>query len=144
MIVNTEIARFGTRGVVDGLLNGGVIAVPPILNYGSPELQAAVLPDLLSGKKFVALAISEAFAGSDVSGLQTTAVQDGDHWVVTGTKKYYNASFCCITSSLTLIQMDNKRDFCRLLHHRMQNRGKPFQAGLRLKFALYNTCILLL
>jgi hypothetical protein len=87
LIVNTEIARFGTRGVVDGLLNGGVIAVPPILNYGSPELQAAVLPDLLSGKKFVALAISEAFAGSDVSGLQTTAVKDGDHWVVTGTKK---------------------------------------------------------
>jgi alkylation response protein AidB-like acyl-CoA dehydrogenase len=87
LIVNTELARFGTRGVVDGLLNGGVIAVPPILNYGSPELQAAVLPDILSGKKFVALAISEAFAGSDVSGLQTTAIKDGDQWVVTGTKK---------------------------------------------------------
>jgi alkylation response protein AidB-like acyl-CoA dehydrogenase len=46
-----------------------------------------VLPDILSGKKFVALAISEAFAGSDVSGLQTTAVKDGDRWIVTGTKK---------------------------------------------------------
>ena len=42
----------------------------------------------LAGKKYVALAISEAFAGSDVSGLQTTAVRDGDFWVVTGTKKY--------------------------------------------------------
>jgi len=43
----------------------------------------------------MALAISEAFAGSDVSGLQTTAVRDGDYWIVTGTKKYvpqiYNA-----------------------------------------------------
>jgi alkylation response protein AidB-like acyl-CoA dehydrogenase len=38
----------------------------------------------------VALAISEAFAGSDVSGLQTTAVRDGDYWIVTGTKKYFN------------------------------------------------------
>lgn len=89
-----ELSRFGTRGVTDGLLNGGVIGVPPILNYGTPELQAQVLPDILKGKKFVALAISEAFAGSDVSGLQTTAVKDGDHWVVTGTKKYLSASNC--------------------------------------------------
>jgi len=88
LIINTELARFGTRGVVDGLLNGGVIGVPPIINYGSPELQTAVLPDILAGKKFVALAISEAFAGSDVSGLQTTAEKDGDHWIVTGTKKW--------------------------------------------------------
>lgn len=83
-----ELARFGTRGVTDGLLSGGVIGIPPILNYGSSELQAQVLPDILNGKKIVALAISEAFAGSDVTGLQTTAVKDGDHWVVTGTKKY--------------------------------------------------------
>lgn len=129
MIVNTEIARFGTRGAVDGLLNGGVIAVPPILSYGSPELQAAVLPGLLSGKKFVALAISEAFAGSDVSGLQTTAVKDGDDWVVTGTKKY-DPSFCSVVSTLKLIQMDHERHVCGLLYHRMQNRGKPFSRQL--------------
>lgn len=42
---------------------------------------------VLSGKKYLALAITEAFAGSDVSGLQTTAVRDGDYWIVTGTKK---------------------------------------------------------
>ena len=42
----------------------------------------------LSGKKYIALAITEAFAGSDVSGLQTTAVREGDDWVITGTKKY--------------------------------------------------------
>lgn len=46
------------------------------------------LCQFLSGKKYIALAISEAFAGSDVGGLQTTAVRDGDYWVVTGTKKY--------------------------------------------------------
>ncbi|KAJ7179593.1 acyl-CoA dehydrogenase/oxidase [Mycena filopes] len=88
LILNTELARFGTRGFVDGLLNGAVIGVPPILNYGSPALQARVVPEILNGKKFLALAISEAFAGSDVSGLQTTAVRDGDFWVVTGTKKW--------------------------------------------------------
>ena len=43
----------------------------------------------LAGKKYLALAISEAFAGSDVGGLQTTAVRDGDYWIVTGTKKCF-------------------------------------------------------
>ncbi|KAG6853175.1 hypothetical protein C0991_006353, partial [Blastosporella zonata] len=87
-IVHAELARVSSRAVVDGLLAGLVIGVPPVLNYGSPELKAKVIPDALSGKKYVALAISEAFAGSDVGGLQTTAVRDGDFWVVTGTKKW--------------------------------------------------------
>lgn len=73
---------------MDGLLNGGVIALPPILNYGAPELQAQYVPDILAGKKYIALAITEAFAGSDVAGVQTTAVREGDDWIVTGTKKY--------------------------------------------------------
>lgn len=43
------------------------------MNYGSEELKKAVIPDVLAGKKFIALAISEAFAGSDVAGLRCTA-----------------------------------------------------------------------
>lgn len=70
------------------MLNGGVIALPPILNYGTPDLQAQYVPDILAGKKYIALAITEAFAGSDVAGIQTTAVREGDVWIVTGTKKY--------------------------------------------------------
>lgn len=87
MIINFELARCGARGYIDGLLAGGVIGLPPVLNFGSPELQAKIVPEVLSGKKFICLAISEAFAGSDVSGMQTTAVQEGDEWVITGTKK---------------------------------------------------------
>ncbi|KAF8169507.1 peroxisomal acyl-CoA-dehydrogenase [Pholiota molesta] len=87
-IIHAELSRVSSRAVVDGLLAGLVIAVPPLLNYGTPELQNELLPEFLSGKKYIALAISEAFAGSDVGGLQTTAVRDGDYWVVTGTKKW--------------------------------------------------------
>jgi len=88
LIVNFELARCGARGYVDGILVGGVIGLPPVLNFGSPELQAQIVPDVLSGKKFISLAVSEAFAGSDVSGLQTTAVQEGNEWVISGTKKW--------------------------------------------------------
>ena len=87
LIINFEVGRLGTRGYVDGLLAGEVIGLPPVLNFGSPELQAKVVPEVLSGKKFICLAISEAFAGSDVGGLQTYAERDGDEWVITGTKK---------------------------------------------------------
>ncbi|KAI0723571.1 acyl-CoA dehydrogenase NM domain-like protein [Earliella scabrosa] len=88
LIINCEVGRLGTRGYVDGLLAGEVIGLPPVLNFGSPELQAKVVPEVLDGKKFICLAISEAFAGSDVGGLQTYAERDGDEWVITGTKKW--------------------------------------------------------
>ena len=54
-------------------MGGTVIGLPPVLNFGSPELRARVIPDIFSGKKYICLAISEAQAGSDVMGLSTTA-----------------------------------------------------------------------
>ncbi|TDL29082.1 acyl-CoA dehydrogenase [Rickenella mellea] len=88
LIIHYEYGRIGTRGAMDGLLAGGVIGLPPVLNFGSPALQAEIVPAVLDGKKYICLAISEAFAGSDVGGMETTAVKDGDEWVVTGTKKW--------------------------------------------------------
>ncbi|EJD00822.1 acyl-CoA dehydrogenase NM domain-like protein [Fomitiporia mediterranea MF3/22] len=89
LIISFEYGRLGLRGSMDGLLSGGVIGLPPVLNYGSPELQARVVPDVLNGKKLICLAVSEAFAGSDVGGMETTAtrLRDGS-WVVNGTKKW--------------------------------------------------------
>jgi alkylation response protein AidB-like acyl-CoA dehydrogenase len=70
-------------------MSGTVIGLPPVLNFGSPELKAKVVPEILSGQKPICLAISEAFAGSDVAGMRTTAVKtpDGQHWIINGTKK---------------------------------------------------------
>ena len=53
-----ELARLGTRAFVDGLLAGGVIGLPPVLNFGSPDVQAKVVPEVLSGKKYICLAIT--------------------------------------------------------------------------------------
>jgi len=73
LIINAELERCGTRGYMDGLFAGGVIGLPPLLGFGPAELQAKVVPDIFAGKKFLCLAISEAFAGSDVGGMQTYA-----------------------------------------------------------------------
>jgi len=90
MVINQELSRIGARGYGDGLLAGMVIGLPPVLNFGSEELKKKVVPEVFGGKKFISLAISEAFAGSDVAGLKTTAVktEDGKHWIVNGTKKW--------------------------------------------------------
>lgn len=66
-----------------------VIGLPPVLNFGSDALRREILPDVLSGKKFICLAISEAFAGSDVAGLTTVATKlpDGSY-SVTGSSAF--------------------------------------------------------
>jgi len=90
LVITQEIVRCGARGYGDGLLGGKVIGLPPVINFGSEELKAKVVPEVLSGKKFICLAISEAFAGSDVMGMQTHAekTEDEKHWIVNGTKKW--------------------------------------------------------
>jgi alkylation response protein AidB-like acyl-CoA dehydrogenase len=52
-----------------GLESGAVIGLPLIMNFGSPELKSKIIPQVLSGKKFICLGISEAFSGSNVAGL---------------------------------------------------------------------------
>ena len=53
-------------------------------------MKAKVIPDVLAGKKFICLAVSEAQAGSDVFGLSTTAKKSecGKFWIVNGNKKW--------------------------------------------------------
>ena len=60
----------------------------PILISGSDELKERYLPSIATGEKKAAFALTEANAGSDASGIQTTAVLDGDHWVLNGTKQW--------------------------------------------------------
>lgn len=61
------------------------------------DLKQKIIAECLSGKKSICLAITEAFAGSDVAGLRTTAEKtpDGKHYIINGTKKWItNGMFC--------------------------------------------------
>ncbi len=60
----------------------------PVLLYGSAEQKKKYLPDIASGKKLVAFGLTEANAGSDASGVQTTAKLDGNEYVLNGTKQW--------------------------------------------------------
>ena len=58
----------------------------PIYAYGTEEQKVKYLPDLLSGRKLGAFGLTEPGAGTDASGQQTTAVLEGDHYVLNGVK----------------------------------------------------------
>ncbi len=64
------------------------IALPPVIAHGSDALKRRVVPPVLAGDKIAALAITEPGGGSDVAALKTTAVRDGEHYVVTGEKTF--------------------------------------------------------
>ncbi len=64
------------------------LGIFPILLDGSRAQKEKYLPDIAAGRKYAAFALTEAGAGSDASAIQTTAVLDGDEWVLNGTKQW--------------------------------------------------------
>lgn len=60
----------------------------PMLLFGTDEQKSRYLPDIASGKRLVAFALTEANAGSDAAGIQTSAKREGDEFVLNGTKQW--------------------------------------------------------
>ena len=87
IILAEEYARCGSGGL-QASINSHTIALPPILMAGSDALQQEVVPPVLRGDKIAALAVTEPGGGSDVAALKTTAVRDGDHYIVNGEKTF--------------------------------------------------------
>ena len=86
-ILNEELARVAVGGIGATLMVHN-IALPPIINFGTQEIQKIVIPPVLSGKKRISLAITEPSGGSDVANLNTTATLIDDHYVINGSKTY--------------------------------------------------------
>jgi alkylation response protein AidB-like acyl-CoA dehydrogenase len=81
-----ELARAGFTGIGFGLHSE--IVAPYLAHYGTPEQQRRYLPRLASGEMVGAIAMSEPAAGSDLQGIQTTAVREGDHYRINGSKTF--------------------------------------------------------
>ncbi|MCP3951452.1 MAG: acyl-CoA dehydrogenase [Desulfobacterales bacterium] len=82
-----ELMRSGSGGLVAGL--GSLdIAIPPIVRHGTPEQKERFVKPVITGDRIAALAITEPGGGSDVANLKTTAVRDGDHYIVNGNKTF--------------------------------------------------------
>ncbi len=84
IIFQQEQAKFNTAG--DIFLIGLGLAGPTLMVHGTEEQKKRWLPDILRGEKVWCQLFSEPGAGSDLAGLRTKAVKDGDDWVVNGQK----------------------------------------------------------
>ncbi|HVE76271.1 MAG TPA: acyl-CoA dehydrogenase family protein [Actinomycetota bacterium] len=88
-IIGSEELAWGDAAVIMNIPGPG-LAGPSITAAGTPEQKQRFLYDVFTGEetKFGALAVTEAQAGSDVSNVQTTAIRDGDEWILNGTKVF--------------------------------------------------------
>jgi alkylation response protein AidB-like acyl-CoA dehydrogenase len=93
VIWNQEHAKFRTPPNIFGIGLG--MCGPTILTHGTPEQRERWIPDLLSGEKLWCQLFSEPSAGSDLAGLRSTAVRDGDDWIINGQKIWTTGAHFC-------------------------------------------------
>ncbi len=88
VIFAEELGRSTYGGFTITVLVHTDLAVPYVLNFGSPEQKAHWLPRFAIGELIAAIAITEPDAGSDVAAIRTTARREGDGFVINGTKMF--------------------------------------------------------
>jgi acyl-CoA dehydrogenase len=91
ILAEEMILAGGSSGLVAGLFTHG-IGLPHLVKAGDPALIDRVAKPVLAGEAIVSLAITEPDAGSDVAGITTRAVREGDEYVVTGAKLFITSA----------------------------------------------------
>lgn len=100
-VFSEELARCGSGGVRAGLGLHAYVALPAVASFGTPEQKRRYLVPGILGNLVGSYAVTEPDAGSDVGGIRTRAVRDGDDWIINGAKTFITngirADFCIVT-----------------------------------------------
>ena len=87
-ILGEELGRMPCLGVAMAISVQTDMATPSLHRFGNDDLKERFLRPAITGEQVAAIAVTEPDAGSDVAGLRTRAVRDGDEWVINGQKTY--------------------------------------------------------
>jgi alkylation response protein AidB-like acyl-CoA dehydrogenase len=88
LVLAEEMGGSHSGGLTMGVAVHTDMAMPPILKFGTEEQKQEWVVPAVKGEKILCLGITEPDAGSDVAGIKTRAVRDGDEWVINGSKTY--------------------------------------------------------
>ena len=131
VIMSEELVRTGHSGLAAALHSD--IVVPYITAFASEEIKHKYLPGCASGDIITAIAMTEPNAGSDLAGMKTTAVEDGDDFVINGQKTFISNGILC--DLLILAAKDpTEPDPHRAVNLYVVEAGTPgFEKGRKLK-----------
>ncbi|HYH48715.1 MAG TPA: acyl-CoA dehydrogenase family protein [Acidimicrobiia bacterium] len=86
LVLAEEMGRSGCGGLLMGLSVHTDMVIPPLLQFGTEEQKRRWVTAGVSGEKMYCLGITEPDAGSDVAGIRTRALRDGNEWVINGSR----------------------------------------------------------
>lgn len=108
IIAVEEIARVdGSQAAT--IAAGNSLGIGPIYYFGTEEQKKKYLPKLCSGEGLWGFGLTEPTAGSDAGGSKTTAVQDGDDWIINGSKIFITNAACELTMGVTVQAVTDTR-----------------------------------
>lgn len=109
IIAVEEVARVdGSQAATVAAANS--LGIGPIYYFGTEEQKKKYLPKLCSGEGLWGFGLTEPTAGSDAGGSQTTAIQDGDEWVINGSKIFITNASCDLSMGTTVQAITGKKD----------------------------------
>jgi alkylation response protein AidB-like acyl-CoA dehydrogenase len=92
-IINEELSKWGT--VAPALTLQNDVVGPYFKSLCTDEQKQRWLPGIISGETIVAIAMTEPGTGSDLAGIRTSGVRDGDDWIVNGSKTFISSGINC-------------------------------------------------
>lgn len=124
IIAVEELARVDSSQAATVVAHNS-LGLVPIMNYGTTEQKEKYLPKLTSGRYIWGFGLTEENAGSDAGGTETTAVRDGDEWVINGSKRYITNASTPLTLGVTLQVMTNDNNGQPKLSTILVENGTP-------------------
>lgn len=88
VVFGEELGRSGFGGFAASLSDHADMALPVIVRAGTKEQKERFIPDIMTGKRIMGFAVTEPGGGSDLTRMKTSAVRDGDCWVLNGQKTF--------------------------------------------------------
>lgn len=87
IVAANELAQTGSSGLIAALMMHGV-ALVPVLKFSSEEMKRRIAPEVLAGRKTMAICLTEPSGGSDLAAIGTRAEKRGNKWVLNGSKTF--------------------------------------------------------